>query len=86
MTDQELIAEARRIGPVLRGRPGDLDRYAGWLMLEAAHRLDGRAAAQAKEDSYRPHELPHAYDADSHVHGRPCTLCGKGPDNPVHRI
>ena len=43
MTDQELIAEARRAGPVLRARPGDVDRLAGWLLAELADRLEDRA-------------------------------------------
>lgn len=45
MTDQELIAEALRIGPELRSRgPGDLDRLAGWLLTELATRLAGHTA------------------------------------------
>jgi len=27
---------------------------------------------------------PHTYDPDSHQYGRPCTLCGEGPDHPLH--
>ena len=50
MTDEELLGKARQVGKELRGRHGDFDRFAGWLMAELADRLGGRAAAQAAED------------------------------------
>ena len=34
--NKRLIADARRIGPVLRARTGDQDRLAGWLLAELA--------------------------------------------------
>lgn len=43
--DRNLIAEARRIGPVLRARTSDQDRLAGWLLAELAdlaERLGGQ--------------------------------------------
>jgi hypothetical protein len=43
MTDEELIAEARRVGYLLRRCSGDVDRLAGALLAELADRLDGRA-------------------------------------------
>ena len=49
MTDEEMIAEARRVGAELRCRPGDLDRLAGWLLAGMADRLEDRGA-QATED------------------------------------
>ena len=42
MNDQELAAEVRRVGDILRRRPGDLGKLAGWLLKEQA---DRRAAA-----------------------------------------
>ena len=44
MTDEELIARARQVGPKLRARDSDFDRLAGWLLKELADRLEGRAA------------------------------------------
>ena len=52
MTDEELIAKAREVGARLLGRPGDLERLGGGLLKELADRLEGRAAAQAKEDNH----------------------------------
>ena len=46
MTDEELLDKARQVGKELRGRHGDFDRFAGWLMAELADRLDGRPAAE----------------------------------------
>jgi hypothetical protein len=42
-------ARAREAGAQLRRRPGDLDRLAGWLMLEMADQLDGVRAAEASD-------------------------------------
>ena len=42
-TDRDIIAEARRIGPLLRASDGDDNRLAGWLLAELAdlaERLD----------------------------------------------
>ena len=42
-TDRDNIAEARRIGPLLRASSGDRDKLAGWLLAELAdlaERLD----------------------------------------------
>ena len=44
MNEQELVAEARRVGDELRRRPGDLDRLAGALLRELAARLEWHAA------------------------------------------
>lgn len=47
MTDEELAAEARRVGYLLSRCSGDVDRYAAELLRQLADRLD---AAQATED------------------------------------
>ena len=42
--DRQLIAEARRVGPVLRAGSSDRDRLAGWLLdglADLAERLGG---------------------------------------------
>lgn len=49
MTDEELIAEDRRIGQLLLGLPGALERYAGGLLKESADRLEDRAT-EADDD------------------------------------
>ena len=96
MNDQELAAQARRVGIELRARAGrvaaggDRDRYAGWLLKELADRLDARAAAQPAEargivlPSRWPPMQPHGYDPDSHIPGRWCTYCGGDQDDPLH--
>ena len=49
MNEQELIAEARRVGDELRRRPGDLDRLAGALLRELAARLEWHAVTSAED-------------------------------------
>lgn len=45
LTDEEIIAMARKVSKELRGRRGDFDRFAGWLMDWMADQLEGRPAA-----------------------------------------
>ena len=52
MTDEELIAEMRRVGPAYRSRDGITDKHVGWLLAEAADRLEGRPAAHDTEDNH----------------------------------
>ena len=47
MNDEELIAKARQVGAELRGRHGDFDRFAGWLLEWMADRLVTAGAAGA---------------------------------------
>jgi hypothetical protein len=42
VNDQELIAEARRVGAKLLLRDGDFDRYAGGLLKELSDRLEAK--------------------------------------------
>lgn len=51
MTDEELIAEARRGGAELLRRPGAPDRYYGGLLKELADRLDSRPVPDEEEDN-----------------------------------
>lgn len=61
MTDEELIAEARKVGAEVRARAGlraiagGRDRYAGWLLKELADRLEGRADAGGVRRQRREH-------------------------------
>ena len=48
--DEELIARACEVGDALLRRPGDLDRYAGGLLAELAHRLATRPAPPCDGD------------------------------------
>ena len=63
MNDQELIAEARRVGYLLSRCSGDVDRLAGALLAELADRLEGRPAPQPR-GIVTPHGIAELLPAD----------------------
>ena len=77
MTDEELIAEARRAGAELLRRPGAPDRYYGGLLKELADRLDGHAAAQiTAPQPEKPAACPNHRSVLDSAAGWYCPTCG----------
>lgn len=83
MTDEELIAEARRLSPAYRHGGNVRDKHVGWVLLEMADRLEARPAPQAETWAFCKRCRAGTASVQCPECGGPaCAVCGRCP--PCH--